>query len=126
MAIIHYRELPLIFDFLQAGWRLLYFEKNATIIIHPSLIPYVPEAVRAIDLGPERFKEEKNPVVLLNVFSLYVNLNLPASRVIYDIYQKNVSDFYKLKKEHLSIMEEDIRQKEIQLQFVNKKTLPVQ
>jgi hypothetical protein len=126
VAIIHYRELPLIFDFLQGGWRLLYFEKNATIMIHPSLIPHVPEEVREIDLGPARFEEEKNPVVLLNVFSLYVNLSLPASLVIYDIYKKNVSDFYKLKKEHLSIMEEDIRKKEIQIRAVNKKALPAQ
>ncbi|MCX5848790.1 MAG: hypothetical protein NTW65_05020 [Deltaproteobacteria bacterium] len=124
VAIMHYRELPLIFDFLKAGWRLLYFERNAAILIHPSLLPQVPPEVRMVDLGPMRFKDEKNPEVLLNVFSLYVNLNPQASRVIYDIYKKNVGDYYKPKTEHLWVMEDDIRQKEIELQIANKKALP--
>jgi hypothetical protein len=46
-----------------------------------------------------------------------VNLNLPASRVIYDIYKKNVSDYYKPKVEHLQVMESDMKQKELELQM---------
>ena len=113
-AIIHYRELPLIFDFLKAGWRLLYFEKNAAILVHKSMLARIPPEVQFVDLGPMRFKDVKNPEVLLNVFSLYVNLNPQASVVIYDIYRKNVSDCYKPKAEHLRVMEEDIRQKQLQ------------
>jgi hypothetical protein len=112
IAIIHYRELPLIFDFLKAGWQLLYFEQNAAILIHKSLLPKIPPEIRLVDLGPMRFKDVKNPEVLLNVFSLYVNLYPQASRVIYDIYKKNVSDYYKPKTEHLEIMDNDIRQAE--------------
>jgi hypothetical protein len=117
VAIINYRELPLIFDFLKAGWRLLYFERNAAILVHESLLPSIPPEIRWVDLGPARFVDEKNPEVLLNVFSLYVNLNLPASRVIYDIYKKNVSDYYKPKVEHLQVMESDMKQKELELQM---------
>jgi len=117
VAIINYRELPLIFDFLKAGWRLLYFERNAAILVHESLLPRIPPEIRWVDLGPARFMDEKNPEVLLNVFSLYVNLNLPASRVIYDIYKKNVSDCYKPKMEHLQVMESDMKQKELELQM---------
>ncbi|MBN1365853.1 MAG: hypothetical protein JW976_13675 [Syntrophaceae bacterium] len=116
-AIIHYRELPLIFDFLKAGWQLLYFEKNAVILVHKLMLSKIPTEVQFVDLGPMRFKDVKNPEVLLNVFSLYVNLNLPASLVIYDIYKKNVSDCYKPKADHLRVMEDDIRQKKLQLKI---------
>jgi hypothetical protein len=112
-AIIHYKELPLIFDFLSAGWRLLYFEKNAAILVHESLLADISPQIRLIDLGPARFKDEKNPEVLMNVFSVYVNLNLKASLEIYNIYKDNVSDCYKPKAEHLKIMEKDIKQKQI-------------
>ena len=112
-AIIHYRELPLIFDFLNAGWRLIYFEKNAAILVHKSLLPRIPPEVRLVDLGPMRFKDVNNPQVLLNVFSLYVNLNPQAGLVIYDIYKKNVSDCYKPKMDHLRVMEDDIKKKKL-------------
>jgi hypothetical protein len=117
VAIIHYRELPLIFDFLNARWRLLYFERNAAILVHESLLPRIPPEIRLVDLGPARFRDERNPEVLLNVFSLYVNLNLEASREIYGIYKKNVSDYYKPKTEHLRVMENDMKQKELGLQM---------
>jgi hypothetical protein len=117
VAIIHYRELPLIFDFLKAQWRLLYFERRAAVLIHKSLLPKIPPEVRLIDLGPARFMDEKDPEVLLNVFCLYVNLDLEASRVIYDIYKNNVSDYYKPKTEHLRVMESDMKQKELNLQI---------
>ncbi len=127
IAIIHYRELPLIFDFLRAGgeWRLLYFEQNAAILIHKSLLSTIPPEISSVDLGPSRFQKVRNPEVLLNVFTLYVNLDPNAGRVIYDIYKKNISDCYKLKKDHLQTMEDDIRQKEHELQFmINGQTLP--
>ena len=112
-AIIHYRELPLIFDFLNAGWRLIYFEKNAAILVHKSLLPRIPPEVRLVDLGPMRFQDVRNPQVLLNVFSIYVNLNPQASLVIYDIYKRNVSDCYKPKMDHLRVMEDDIKKKKL-------------
>ncbi|KUG24104.1 hypothetical protein ASZ90_006109 [hydrocarbon metagenome] len=119
IAIIHYRELPLIFDFLGSDeWRLLYFEQNAAILIHKSMIPTIPPEISLIDLGPLRFQNVKNPEVLLNVFTLYVNLDPDAGRVVYDIYKNNISDYYKLKTEHLQTMEDDIRQKEYELQFM--------
>lgn len=114
IAIIHYREMPLIFDFLKAGWRLLYFEKNAAIVVHPSMLFKIPRDVRQVDLGPMRFQDVKNPFILLNVFSLYVNLNPQASVVIYDIYRKNISDLYKLKSDHLRVMENDMRLRQLQ------------
>jgi hypothetical protein len=121
VAIIRYNELPLIFDFLNAEWQLLYFEQNAAILINKSLIPSIPPEIRMVDLSPMRFKDVKNPEVLLNVFSLYVNLYPQASLVIYDIYKKNISDCYKYKTEHLQVMENDMRQKELYLKIPAKK-----
>jgi len=120
IAIINYRELPLIFDFLRAGgeWRLLYFEQNAAILIHKSRLSTIPPEISSVDLGPWRFQDVRNPEVLLNVFTLYVNLDPNAGRVIYNIYKKNISDCYKLKKDHLQTMEDDIRQKESEFQFM--------
>ena len=112
-AILHYKELPMIFDFLNAGWHLLYFERNAAILVHPSVLSSIPPEVQSVDLGPIRFKDEKNPLVLLNIFSLYVNLYPQASPVIYDIYRKNVSDWYKPKADHLRVMESDMKQQNV-------------
>lgn len=112
-AIIHYKELPLIFDFLNAGWRLVYFEKNAAVLVHQSVLSKIPPETQLVDLGPMRFKDIKNPEVLLSLFSLYVNLNPPASQIIYDFYRKNVSDFYKRKNDHLRVMEDDMKQKRL-------------
>ncbi len=112
-AILHYSQLPVIFDFLNAGWKLLYFERNAAILVHPSLLSGLAPEIQSIDLGPMRFKDEKNPLVLLNVFTLYVNLYPQASPVIYDIYRKNVSDWYKPKAEHLRVMENDMQQQKV-------------
>lgn len=112
-AIIHYRELPLIFDFLNAGWRLLFFGNNAAILIHPSELPRLPAEIALVDLGPMRFRDVKDPQVLLSVFSLYVNLKPEASPVIYDLYRKNVSDCYRPKREHLRVMAEDMKQRNL-------------
>jgi len=107
-AIIHYRDLPLVFDFINAGWRLLYFEKNAAVLVLPSVISRMSPEIQSVDLGPERFKDVKNPKVLLNVFTVYVNVNPKAGLMIYEIYRKNVSELYKLKSQHLRAMQKDL------------------
>jgi hypothetical protein len=126
IAIIHYRELPLIFSFLRAGdeWRLLYFEKNAVILIHKSLIPFIRSDAGNVNLSPLRFSGVKNPKILLNVFNFYVQLNPKAGQYIYDTFKKNVSDYYKEKPEILTAMESDIRRKEKELQDKSNKPLP--
>jgi hypothetical protein len=114
IAIIHYRQMNLIFDFLKAGedWRLLYFENVAAILIHKSLLPNIkPDALNA-DISPTRFKDVKDPEVLINVFDFYVNMNYKSGRYIYDVFKKNVSDYYKIKKIYLQVMDEKIRVKE--------------
>jgi hypothetical protein len=114
IAIIHYRHIALIFDFLRAGdeWRLLYFEKNAAILIHKSLLYAVQSEMGNVNLSPIRFKNVKNPEILLNVFNFYVHLNPQAARYIYYVFKNNVSDYYKLKPEVLRVMDANIIHRE--------------
>jgi hypothetical protein len=118
IAIIHYSELPLIFSFLEAGgqWRLLYFEKNAVILIHKSLFPVIRAQAANIDLSPQRFRAVRNPDVLYNVFKFYVRLNPEEGRVIYDIAKTNISDYYRQKQELLNAMDAQILLRENELQ----------
>jgi hypothetical protein len=118
IAIIHYRHIALIFDFLKAGdeWRLLYFEKNAAILIHKSLLYATHSEMGNVNLNPTRFSHVRNPEILFNVFNFYVRLNPKAGRYIYHIFNKNVSDYYKPKPDILKTMEIDILRREQVLQ----------
>jgi hypothetical protein len=129
IAILHYSQMSLIFDFLKADgdeWRLLYFEKNAAILIHKSLISVIssklhkeitdPEVLINVLNNPSRFKDVRNPGVLLNVFNIYINLDPKAGHCIYDIFKKNVSDFFKLKPEILKAMDFEIKLKKKEIE----------
>ncbi|MDM7988481.1 MAG: hypothetical protein QUS13_14220 [Smithella sp.] len=111
IAILHYNNMNLIFDFLKDSneWRLLYFEKNAAILIHKSLFSCVQWNEININLSPLRFRKVKNPDILVNVFNIYVRLNPQAGRYIYDISKKNISDCYKGKAELLRTMDMQVR-----------------
>jgi hypothetical protein len=117
IAILHYRQMALIFDFLQSGdeWRLLYFEKNAAILIHKSLLPVIQTTAGNESLSPVRFKHVRNPEILINVFNFYVRLDPKAARYIYYVFKRNVSDYFKLKNDILTAMDSEIRVKENEL-----------
>lgn len=122
MAIISHQ--PLVLSLLQESneWHLLYFEKHAAILIHQSLFPAIiakmsndikdPNILLKSINSPSRFQDTRNPKILLNVFNYYVRINPQAGRYIYDLFQKNVSDYFKLKQEYLERMEFEIRQQE--------------
>lgn len=117
-AIISYSEMPLIFSFLDADdqWRLLYFEKNAAILIHKSLLPAAQAGADIVDLGPQRFCDVKDPAILYNIFKLYVRLNPKEARHIYNIAKTNISDYYRKKTELLDAMDAQILLRENELQ----------
>ena len=52
----------------------------------------------------------------INVFNFYVRLNPETGRYIYDIFKKNISDYYAFKHDILSAMDLDIRSKEKELE----------
>jgi len=125
IAIISHQ--PLILSFLKESneWRLLYFEKHAAILIHKSLFPAVlskmskgikdPNMLLKIMNSPSRFRDTKNPKILLNVFNYYVRINPESGRYIHDLFQKNVSDYFELKTLYLKTMEFEIQQREQEL-----------
>lgn len=120
LVFLHYRQMNLIFDFLKSEgdeWRLLYFEKNAAILMHKSLLPIIKTEVGNVNLSPLRFSKIRNPFVLLNVFNFYVRLNPSMGRYIYEIFKKNVSHYYKLKEEMLITMDTDIKRQEKAIQY---------
>ncbi len=114
IAIIHYRHLDLIFDFLNAGdeWRLLYFEKNAAILVYKSLFPFIRWEQINANLSPGRFIREKNPEILANLFNIYIFFSPEAGRYIYNIFKSNVSNYYVQKSELLRKMDIEIRNRE--------------
>jgi hypothetical protein len=118
IAVLHYREMPLIVNFLESGgeWHLVYFDKHAAVLVHKSNLPAVLSKIRDIDLSPLRFREEKNPDTLLKVFDFYVRLNPQAGRYIYNIFKKNVRDLNNQKQSALNNMDIQIRLREKALQ----------
>lgn len=119
IVILSYHVMPLIFDFLRAGdneWHLVYFEKNAVVLIHKSLYPRIRGELHNVNLSPYRFSGVRSPETLLSLFNLYVHLNPHAGQIIYDIFKKNVSNYHKQKIEYLNKMEDDIRRKKVELQ----------
>ena len=123
IVILQYQQKALIIDFLQAGdkeWHLVYFDKNAAILIHKSLIPAVQSKIRNVDLSPLRFREVNNYQTLLNVFDFYVRMDPKAGRYIYNVFKKNVRDINKQKPEFLSKMDIEIRRREMKLQKQGK------
>lgn len=120
LVILHYRQMGLIFDFLKAEgdeWRLLYFEKNAAILMHKSLLPIIKSEVGNVNLSPMRFSHVTNPHVLINVFNFYVRLNPEAGRYIYSVFKNNISDYYKLKQEILMAMDLEIKRRQEEIEY---------
>lgn len=116
--LIHMRYSYLIYAFLKAGngdWRLLYFDKNAALIIHKSLIPSLSPDALAEDVNPTRFKDITNPSILENLFNFYIDIGPQYGRAIMDIYRQNVSEFYKFKALKIQQMAQAINQKELEL-----------
>ncbi len=112
IAILHYRQMNLIIDFLQARgneWHLVYFNKHAAVLVHKSLMPFVESKMQDVDLSPMRFRDVKNPQILLNVFDFYVRTNPEAGRYIYNVFKRNVRDVNNKKLEALRKMDIQIK-----------------
>lgn len=115
IVVLHYRQKNLIIDFLTAGedeWRLVYFDRNAAVLIHKTLLPVVLSQMKHVDLSPVRFRDVKDPQILLNVFDFYVRTNPNAGRYIYNVFKKNVRDVDNQKQDYLNKMDTEIRHRE--------------
>lgn len=118
IAIISYVQLDLILSFMKTNgeWGLLYFEKNAAILVHKSLLPSFKSKVSHVNLNPSRFSKVINPEILRDVFNIYIQFDPKAARYIYNIYKRNIKDYYGPKSDILQSMDINIRLKEQQLQ----------
>jgi hypothetical protein len=93
-------------------WRLLFLDRNAAILVHKSILPGLGENIlRSIDISPSKFREVKSPETLSNLFLIYVNWASRHGVVIRNIYNQNVSNFYRYKKEQLATMDGIINEK---------------
>jgi hypothetical protein len=93
-------------------WRLLFFDKNAAIMVHKSVLPSLgDEVLRSINMDPVRFSDVKSPETLSNLFLIYVNGASKDAAVIREFYSQNVSNFYKYKERQLATMDEIIDEK---------------
>jgi|WetSurMetagenome_2_1015567.scaffolds.fasta_scaffold20858_2 hypothetical protein len=93
-------------------WRLLFLDKNAAIFVHKSVLPGLGEEVlRSINMDPLRFRDVKSPETLSNLFLIYVNWASGHGITIRDIYNQNVSNFYRYKEQQLTTMDEIIHEK---------------
>jgi len=93
-------------------WRLLFLDRNAAVFAHTSILSGLSEdLLRSINMDPFRFRDVKSPETLSNLFLIYVNRTSGDGAVIRDIYNKNVSNFYRYKEQQLTTMAEIIAEK---------------
>ncbi|MFO0753205.1 MAG: hypothetical protein U0411_07770 [Thermodesulfovibrionales bacterium] len=124
-ALVHMNYSNMIFAMAATGdWRLLYFDKVAVLMVHKSLIPTLSAEALATDLTPQRFKDVSNPTTLRDLFNFYNAVGPQFGRQVYEIFKKNVHDFYKFKEQSLQVMEQNIRLKEQQIQQLQQQQKP--
>jgi hypothetical protein len=116
VALINLLYTDTILEFLDnAGeeWRLLFLDKNAAILVHKSILPGLSEDfLRSINMDPSNFREVKSPETLSNLFLIYINRASRDGAVIREIYNQNVSNFYRYKEQQLATMDEIIHEKQ--------------
>jgi len=115
VALINLLYVDTVLEMLgNAGdeWHLLFFDKNAAVLVHKSILPGLgEEALRSINMDPSRFRDVKSPQTLSNIFLIYINWASGYGAAIRDIYSQNVSNFYRHKKEQLATMDEIIHER---------------
>ena len=104
--ILEMREQMLINTILQMPeWQLIYFDTSAVVFVHKSVLPLISEeALATVDMSTNKFQDVHNPEVLDNVFGFYLSINPELAKQIYDIYSRNVSDFYMYKQYRMKAM----------------------
>jgi hypothetical protein len=87
-------------------WKLVYFDIKAAVLIRTEIFKSNEQTFHTVDLGPERFSHVDDPLVLMNIFTIYNSLASPREMaIIRNIYKKNVSDYYFLKEVLLDRMD---------------------
>lgn len=90
-------------------WALVYFDKTAVVLMHRSVLHTLSPEARAMDVGPQRFRDLDNPVILENLFNFYQNFGIGMAADIRDTYERNVSNLYYYKKNRMDFMNEVLK-----------------
>ena len=93
-------------------WKLLFFDKSAAVIVHESVVPTLSEETLNVSLGTDRFKDVRNPFVLHNLFSFYVQIHPNYGLEMLNIYKRNVSNLYINKYDMIEFMKNTIKAKQ--------------
>ena len=116
-ALVGMWKSDIIFWLLKSqNWRLIYFDKNAAVLINKPSIPNLPPESLTVEVGTGRFTALDNPVVLTNLFRFYIQIAPVYAHDIRNIFEQNVSNWLRGKKEILANMDGSILQKEAELQ----------
>ncbi|RJQ72935.1 MAG: hypothetical protein C4519_18340 [Desulfobacteraceae bacterium] len=112
VAILHMTYKQIIFWLLSdPEWRMVYFDAVGVVLIHESVVPNLsPEALNT-DVSPSRFANLHNPNVIINLFNFYVNVHPDFGVQMRNIYEKNVTNWFKGKQTQLKRMDQAIQQK---------------
>jgi hypothetical protein len=127
VALVHFIATPIIFTLIQSGeWMLIYFDRNAAVLVHKTIVPSLRQETLDADVSPGRFKDVRDSSILRNLFLLYyINFNFESihAQAILDIYRQNVPDMYWYKESTIRWMvdeinwkKEEIRQRKLLMQ----------
>ena len=127
VALVHFMESQVITMLVKSGeWILIYFDRNAAVLVHKTIVPSLrQETLDTTEVGPDRFKDVRNPVTLRNIFQFFIFLNFEPihAQTILDIYRQNVPDMYWYKEgtirwmeDSISMKKEEIRQRKLRMQ----------
>lgn len=109
-ALVHMKETKIANAFLQSPeWKLIYFDKIAMVFVHRSEIASLQRDALKPDITPTRFKNISNPIILKNLFDIYIAINLNHAREIFSYFKENVRDTFKQKDVLEKAMEDKIR-----------------
>jgi hypothetical protein len=69
------------------------------------------ELLSPVNRDPAKFRDVTSPETLSKLFLIYVNRSSGDASVIRDLYERNVSGFYRYKDQQLATMAEIIDEK---------------
>jgi len=123
IALIGMWKTDMIFWLLKyPNIKLIYFDKNAAVLIDKDSIPNLPQEALSVEVGTARFVDLDNPTILNNLFQFYIHVGPVYAIDIRNIFDRNVSNWLHGKKETLAFMDSKIREREQLLQQMKQST----
>ncbi len=109
-AIIDKGSIKLLTVFLKSpSWKLIYFDECACVLVRSDDLVLLLPRMAQCEMRPLRFKNLKNPLMLRQLFLVYLLIDPAQAREISEIYKKNVSPFFYYKKSEVEFMEKTLK-----------------